>query len=608
MAIASLEGTATDVATPPGSPLWRQRRREAAARSSFRYRLPASISLVIALGVILALESRFIPTPWLGFTAALQLTPALGSVALNAMRVLAQPSESKLVQHYLPKSEVIALLIASANGGSALIVYEFAESEYRVLYLMILAGISGLQAVIMAINPVVSALVLLATLSPQVVWFVLSGVDSRAFMISVTFIWLFLMLGIVRETRKLILENVEVSIRNEIIASDLQQKIDEVQSARRAAEAAHASRTRFFAAASHDLRQPLHALGLLSELLEDADEPDLRRSLTQRIRTSLTAADGLLEEVLQLSRFDASVVLPRIEAIHVGSLLTEVQSTWAAAAAQAGRPLVCEPTDAWIATDRGLLFRALGNLVGNAVRHATGATHIALGAQRNDCIVTLTVSDDGAGIPASEHQAIFDEFVQGARAQTDPRGGLGLGLAIVRRTVDLLGHDIRFESHPSQHTVFALDVPAANPTNAAQTANASRLPECVLVIEDDDASAAALVALLRRWGVRSSLAACESGVRQVLDEHGPPDAVIADVRLPNGDNGQRLVEIIERQAGRSVPTVFVTGDTPDALRSRDAALAAVVLFKPVSPAKLRAGLSDVLDECDRQGASPAAPL
>lgn len=562
-----------------------------AARANFRYRLPGAAMLLVALCVVLAIESAFIPAPWLAVLAVMQLTPSLASLTLNIVRVARQPSDHALATIYLPWSNVIAVCIAGANGASALIVYSFATPEYQTLYLVILAGISGLQAIMTAVVRIAPAAVLLFTLTPQGVWFLFNDSPNAMIMTAVTVVWLFVMLGIVRETRKLIHENVTVSYQAQQLAARLAKKVDELEEARKIAEDLHRSRTKFFAAASHDLRQPLHALGMLTELLHDADAPAVRRGLTERINAGLRSADGLLGEVLELARLDANTITPRVQPVSLAALLGDIHATWKTKSEEAGMPIQIQAIDAWVLTDRGLMFRILNNLVGNAVRHSATATRIVVRADKRGDQARVSVVDNGMGVPVGEQQRIFDEFVQGERAASDPRGGMGLGLAIVQRTTALLDHRVGLSSEPGHGAAFWVEADLCAPAQTHYPSSAEWVPGRVMVIEDDEASAGVVSELLGMWGCTVVVASTVADALASLAREGTPDIIIADMRLENGESGVKAVRAMEAEAQRRLAVVYVTGETPEVIGKEVGDPDATILFKPVAPSKLRSAIS-----------------
>ena len=361
------------------------------------------------------------------------------------------------------------------------------------------------------------------------------------------------------------------------------------------AESATLAKSRFLAAASHDLRQPTHALGMfvarLAQLRQDADT----QQLIANMEASLRAMQDLLEGLLDVSKLDAGAVPVHFRAVALGNLFDQLQSSAMLSAEDKGVRLRVRSTPVKVMSDATLLFRILMNLLTNAVRYTpAGTVMLACRRSADGRSAHIEVRDSGIGI-APEHQSlIFREFYQVANSERDRSKGLGLGLNIVQRTVQLLGHELSMLSAPGCGTRFRLTLPMA-PANAL-TPTTEALPApfaddlghvSVLVVEDDVLARAGIVALMASWGVQVRQAESITEALADLSLNGPPDLIISDYRLREGDNGIDGIRQLREAAGFSVPACLVSGNTDVALIQEAKQLGLTMLHKPVRPAKLR---------------------
>ena len=366
--------------------------------------------------------------------------------------------------------------------------------------------------------------------------------------------------------------------------------VEELQSQAQALREANAAKSRFFAAASHDLRQPLQAMGLYLSVLQ-GDGPTLAR-----MGECMDALDRLRAQVMDLSRLDSGQKTAHPEPLALQPLLQRLADTYEAAARKKGLQLRVHPTTAWAHSDSVLLERVLANLLTTAIRY-TERGGVLLGVRRQGVGLRLCVADTGIGIPPEAHEAVFEEFVQLDNAERNPERGHGLGLPTVRRIAALLGHPVGLRSCVGRGSVFTLDLPAAQPSDApaprTQPAAAGRLQGRVLVVEDNALARDALVALLDGWGLEVTAVHDAPSALQALRATAF-DAVLSDWRLPGADDGLAVL----RQAQALQPglklAAMITGE--DTQRMTEAPPDFPVLRKPVRPLRLRALLARYLRE------------
>jgi len=385
------------------------------------------------------------------------------------------------------------------------------------------------------------------------------------------------------------------------------ERAAELQQLTEAAESANRAKSRFLAAASHDLRQPLHALGLFADRLSDHVAGDVGRALAEQVQSTTRALRHQLDALLDLSRLDAGGVEADVRSFAIGPELARLAAEWSVAAREKGLAFRFERLDAHVKSDPVLLARMLQNLLSNAIRY-TAHGEVALRACVEGDSLAIEVADTGPGIPRDRQREIFSEFYR-----LDPHaddGGLGLGLAIVDRTARLLGHEVTLESEPARGSRFRVRVPldtsrAARPAGegASRSLPAGLLGRRVLVVEDEPAALEAVRGLLESWGCRVTAAHSIAAATDSLGgEADPLDAIIADYRLGDEETGLEAIARIRRLAGRDVPAVVMSGEAArESLRAiRESGLR--YLPKPVPPARLRALLGELLRR--EQGGEP----
>jgi signal transduction histidine kinase/CheY-like chemotaxis protein len=353
-------------------------------------------------------------------------------------------------------------------------------------------------------------------------------------------------------------------------------------------EQANAAKSRFLAAASHDLRQPLVTIGLLVGMAKEGTGSVGLRALMDRIDGAVSAMERLLTGLLDLSRLEAGAVRPRPAPVRLDALLASIELHEQAAAAVKGLRLRCRPTREVAHTDPVMLERIVLNLVSNAIRYAERGT-VLVAVRRAGAGLRLEVRDSGIGIAPEHQQAIFEEFVQVNNPARDAARGLGLGLAIVQRSAAKLGHKLGLRSAPGRGSCFWIELPRAAAQDATEPRAQAPRPTLqgrrVLVVEDDASVRAALRDRLRSWGAEVHNVEGLPPLRRWLAQApGRPDLVVTDYRLPTGDGLQVLAAVAEQYA--NVPAVVITGDTAPADLTRLHAAGVRVLHKPFRPEAL----------------------
>jgi signal transduction histidine kinase len=400
-----------------------------------------------------------------------------------------------------------------------------------------------------------------------------------------------LLVPIVRSVQRVVKQTYRIRFENVDLVEDLRHAKDE-------AERSLTAKTRFLAAASHDLRQPLHALNLFLDTLA-AERLDARqRLLTERIKTSARAMQGLLDSLLDLSRVEAGSIIPEIRAFPVAPLLESLRKEFEAPLQRKGLRLAVRSSHRWVRSDPELLGRILRNLLSNALRHCPSG-RVVLGASVRGGTMAFTVEDEGPGIPLEEQENVFLEFQQLSNPERDRSKGVGLGLSIVRNLGKLLGHPVTLVSLPElKGCRFTIEVPTARPQKVAvRTArprgNSGRLARrSILVVDDNAESRASLAAALESLGQKCRTAADGRSALKIV-RATPPDVLLCDYRLRAGENGLDVLEALQAQFPRRIPCALVTGDT-DPQRLREARGSGVpLLHKPLGRTEIASFLRKI---------------
>lgn len=373
----------------------------------------------------------------------------------------------------------------------------------------------------------------------------------------------------------------------------------ELQKQKELAETANHTKTQFLAAASHDLRQPIQAVGLLLTALQLRAKDDDTRRLALRVERALGGLEAVVEGLLEISRLDAGVITPREELFPVARIFAVLRDTFSAPAQEAALKLRFARTEAWCVSDPVLIERVLSNLLSNALRY-TARGGVLVGCRRCGGKLRIDVCDTGSGIPVEKRQQIFREFVRLGNATQARDKGLGLGLAIVDRFCRLLGHDLTLRSVVGKGSVFSLVVPRGNPPQDVLTvqgvvpSDGDLRGRRILVIDDDVEVLESLDAFLSQIGASVITASTAAEARTAMPSGGGGvDVVLSDYRLPDGD-GVAVVEELRRDAGRAIPAIVITAEAVPASLQRITGHGLILLHKPVSAEALRAALMRLL--------------
>ena len=370
--------------------------------------------------------------------------------------------------------------------------------------------------------------------------------------------------------------------------------------ARQQAEQADHDKSRFLATASHDLRQPLHALGLFSSALENRLRGTDNEPVVRDIVQSLDGLSRSFNAIMDVSQLDAGVIRPNIQRFPVRDIFRRLHMHYAGQAELAGLTLRFMPGGKSITSDPQLLERILGNLVQNAIKYTVRGGVVVV-ARTTASHYNIEVWDSGLGISGTELPRVFNEFYQIDGRDKVRSRGLGMGLAIVKRLARLLGHDLTVHSVAGRGTMFRLGIPRGDLTEIEDvTAAADTLPmvlsgaRTALIVDDHEANRKGLDLLLAEWGYQSVAAADLEHALYVLRLlEAPPDVILCDLHLGDGPDGIAVIESIRRKCGRELPAILMTGDSTRQEVARAVGSEYLVLHKPVQPRTLRHALRSI---------------
>lgn len=360
------------------------------------------------------------------------------------------------------------------------------------------------------------------------------------------------------------------------------------------------AQNRFIAAASHDLRQPLHALGLYLSALKAHISTQRGHGILENISRSTEALNALLSSLLDISKLDAGVIDATEESFSLDTVFEQLHQTFQPEALENGLALNVNLTDLWVRSDRVLLERILRNLVSNGLKY-TSEGSVSLNAEKHDEKVRILVTDTGHGIPKNEQEAIFNEYYQLHNPERDRAKGLGLGLSIVRRLARLLELEVTIVSERTRGTTFEILVQEGEPRSSASKTHRldssydDELANLSILVIDDEADVRESMRSVLDGKVKtvltadSAIDACE----QLISSEIVPDLIIADYRLRDDQTGDSAIERVREEVNEDVPAMIITGDTSPARLREATASGFRLLHKPVATEDLLVAVADL---------------
>ena len=526
--------------------------------------------------------------------ALLWLALHLAQLVGNAPRVMRYYQDPQAGQRsvYWASIKCNSLAMHSASWGLAPWLLLSKDSLPMTVFMrLFVLGLcsGGIPAVAARKRAILSFCVpMTVSLSAALAW---QGDDLYLILAACTVVYLLVTLYFALIQHKLLTDALTVRFEKEALAEQLNEQIA-------IAKRANNDKTRFIAAASHDLRQPVHALTLFADALQAEITNDRARMLLGNMHRSIESLNQLLGSLLDISELDAHIVKPNLAHFTLASLFTQLDAEYAPQAAAKNLRWRVDAGNFVIHSDPALLETILRNLISNAIRYThTGSIEMTCAVSGTK--VRIEIRDTGIGIPGEQRENIFREFYQLDNPERDRVQGLGLGLAIVERLLQLLGHSLELDSEVGRGTCFTLIVPLGDPTAVAAPAVASYLDQSdvqgmsVVVIDDEAAVRQGMQAILENWGCEIILAGSAEEALEKLQGGQQPHVIVVDYRLREGKTGVQAIERLRHELGSAIPALIITGDT-DPTRLREAqASGHTLMHKPLQPGKLRAYLRSV---------------
>jgi signal transduction histidine kinase/CheY-like chemotaxis protein len=436
----------------------------------------------------------------------------------------------------------------------------------------------------------------LPALLPLIARVAFEGDQLHAFIAAVLSVVLGFILRFGHSLNDLMTQSLAMRYENVDLIDELQAQTAAADRARATAEAANRGKTQFLAAASHDLRQPLHAMGLFAAALSSRAQDVQVRHLVGSINASVEALERLFSALMDVSKLDAGAIEARRASFPLAPVLDRLEREFGPLASAKGLSFRVVQTSLWIESDPILLERILANFASNAVRY-TERGGVVIGARRRHGRVSLQAWDSGIGIPPAECERIFEEFYQVGAADSQSGKGMGLGLAIIRRLATLLDHPVRVQSAPGKGSCFSVEVPRT-PSRTSRCESRPLTPvdpatplagSCVAVVDDEEIVVEGMQALLATWGATAIGASSGDTILSALGEAETyPDLIIADYRLGHGELGIDVVARIRYEIGSPIPALLISGDSSTETLETLRRSGVDFLLKPVLPEELKA--------------------
>jgi signal transduction histidine kinase/ActR/RegA family two-component response regulator len=554
-------------------------------------RVPIAVGIMMIVVAVMAAQRM---PPWIPATWALV---TIGVLMARRHWLGLLPLRTDVPTDDRVRTAVWLSLVNGSIHGLTLLAFPVLADTERLFFTLLLLGLcSGSVGTTAGHRRIFLAYTLPAAGTLPIWWLIyphgpkVGWTDFSLAVLIVLYLWVLVTLA--NNAWRNFSESVQIRFQDREMSAQLREALAQANQANQA-------KTRFLAAASHDLRQPLHTIGLLVAALSLRPIEGRDREVVDLLSQVTVALSEQLDQLLDISKLDAGVVAPDKKMVDLGEMLRMHHAEMRAVIEEKGlRAVIDAPTGTRCWTDPALVLRVLRNLTENAVKF-TQKGHVALRLRTEAGAALISVEDTGRGIPPDELETVFEEFYQVDNPERDRTKGLGLGLSIVRRLCDLLGIALSLESVEGKGTTVTLRIPletfgAFMPSQAQPASEQNFAGLTVLVIDDERSVRIGMRVLLEELGCEY-VEACsvEEATRQAVAAR--PDVVLADMRLRNGETGIEAISSIVAALGPT-PSVLISGDTaPD--RLQEATRAGIkLLHKPVSLPTLQAELGRILDE------------
>lgn len=574
------------------------------------------LGLATGFGLILMLFWRVAPpavlVPWAIAFAGLWVVRIVLSRGFRL--AVRKHGEATKFAHWHRRWNVLTLASATMWGITGWVFYGHGSGIQQTGLIVLVYTFCVAVIPVLANQPWVFVTYVALCIGPLIVRIAMGG-DTYSYQLAGTlFVISSLTTAIARNYRQSLQRVIVLKIRADDLLDQLRIEKQAAEDARREAEIANRAKTQFFTAASHDLRQPLHAMGLFAEALRQrTHEPEVA-NLVMSINASVDALEGLFSELLDITKIDSGNIEVHPQGFEMADILRKIRLHFEPTAFEKGLALRLRGGQRVVHGDPVLVERIVRNLVSNAIRYTNDGTVLVACRQRGDKVL-VQVWDTGLGIKPEEQAKIFEEFYQVPNTPAiaaHQRKGLGLGLAIVKRLAALMDAPLTLRSEAGKGSVFTLELPVGVRPRPQAQALPGKGPvgltlegKRIVVVEDEPAVLAGIEVLLKGWGATlvafDSVGAASDWAAQADPQSDRPDLLIVDFRLENGRTGVDAITALRGRFGAGVPAIVVTGSTMTGHDKEAQEKDFHILLKPVVPNKLRAMIAFKL------GVKPPAP-
>ncbi|MHB8847904.1 MAG: ATP-binding protein [Burkholderiales bacterium] len=538
--------------------------------------------------------------PWVLF-----LGWSVATVGMEGLRAATAAWVLARVHTFAPKRMHVMFMVLDALSGSMVGLAAILFLHYLPLLSQVLIEIVLFAIAAAGVSVAVSSKYMLAAYSFMVLlgasisWVVLHP-DQALPVIGLTLLYWGFLLGVSTQSEYLLQRSVHIRRERDQMLLDLERSNAEAHAATILAEQSAQARARVLAAASHDLRQPLHALSIYSAILAANPSPSTLREVGHNIDQLVRALDGILTDLLDLSKLSSGSYLPQQQIFALDKTVADVCAEYTAAAVEKGLVLRSILPPIQLSGDNHAVARIVRNLIDNAIKY-TDYGEICIAIEFVDGVAALSVTDTGKGIAAIEHERIFEEFYQTDNPGRDRSKGVGLGLAIVRRLCELMDARIYVESAPGEGACFRVafsDPVLLSGSNAADRGEA--VPPASLhglriyVIDDEQDIVSSMHTLLSLWGIEVRTGRSVREAEDLLAHYGRPDLLITDLRLREAEHGAAMATRLRTCFG-PFPVLLITGETASQALRKVGEAGFVLLQKPISASTLHAAIEAVLE-------------
>lgn len=466
------------------------------------------------------------------------------------------------------------------------------QATPTALYVSSMVAVSGL-AIALGVVPSVFLGFCLFTMLPYIAVLLIHPAANYNWMGYGSIICLMTALFLAWQTCSRAINTLRLQRKNTLLMGDLKAESQALAKSNK-------DKSHFLAAASHDLRQPLHTMGLFLGILQDQLTTSIQRGTLDNLQLAVDAQSQLLNGLLDMSQLDAGIININLTHFPLTEALKELETEFKLEAKEKNLELIIEGNDLVALTDKVLLQRILRNLLSNALRH-TNTGRIHLYSEQDGDAINISVQDSGSGIPEHETENIYSEFYQLNNPERDRSKGLGLGLSIVKRLCSMLDHSISVVSDTKVGTCFTLQIREGQLNKvinySSVTKNEISRPIAghhIMVVDDELSILNAMKTMAEQWSCEFSGASSMEGALELIESGACPDVLVSDYRLPNFQTGLSCIESIRLALGKEIPALLISGDTdPEILRKINESKLRL-LHKPVKFAQLRIALTQLL--------------